>query len=366
MQGDTVLAQTSGCLFPREAELLRMRNSGVDTFTMSSISGIVAALNFGLEVNAVIDFAFGSEGKYFGVHPKEIVDFVLKVSESEKQEQVLAVKPVKIRKIAELRLSQGNVEAVENAVDAFRTKYLKGSSIKGFFLILGEWKGEALASFGDIEGFEFMAGEEPKGKIHEVKPGWLMFSGFGRIDSQKSRHELNFAFRMGYMLGAERVVTISETCVLRPSESLDLGDIVAFSDIVRYNSVAPLYGQNVESWGERFIDYSAPFETEKVKEIAKSIGFVVNIADEGALYTSPATLSSCKKLGCDFVSAGIELYSTVTRHQQSRTVGREYKLLSYGVATSVLLNDKEIKAGVQGEGIPFEKIEKIIANVTQL
>ncbi|KAJ3428999.1 purine-nucleoside phosphorylase [Anaeramoeba flamelloides] len=151
-------------------------------------------------------------------------------------------------------------------------------------------------------------------------PGIVFKIDSRQTHSKESLHEIRFALRMSNELGIKNIIFLNE--VASGKESINNGDLVILRDLIDLSSENCLFGSNNEEWGTRFPDFSDPYQSNELNEIAKNSYIpakqsVVSFVPD-PIFDSPHLLQSSKYLKFDVSSAGSIYQTSVSRHMKMK------------------------------------------------
>ena len=163
-------------------------------------------------------------------------------------------------------------------------------------------------------------------------------------------HETVFPIRLGALLGAKVLLMTNAAGGLRPD--LSPGDLVLIRDQLNLSGMNPLRGQLPESWGSRFPDMTATYDSElralahrKAAELGIAVTEGVYAGVAGPSYETPAEVSMVRTLGGDVTGM-----STVLEVIAARQIGMRVLVLSLvsnpaaGVQETPLVHEEVLAA----------------------
>ncbi len=170
--------------------------------------------------------------------------------------------------------------------------------------------------------------------------------------------ELAQPVRILHLLGIESLIVTNAAGGVNPT--YNVGDLMLISDQIKLTGVSPLFGPNLDEFGDRFPDMSEIY-TEKYRVIAKEVAAELGITDilregvysymTGPQYETPAEIRAISILGGDAVGMSTVMEGIVARHCGMKVLG--ISLISNKAAglTKENLSDMEvIEAGkISGE-----------------
>jgi purine-nucleoside phosphorylase len=232
------------------------------------------------------------------------------------------------------------VERIETATKSVTDQF--GDALPSTALILGSglgsvvdgWDIEKSVKYSELDGFPVssIAGHKGelavcriKGEGDQSKSIFVMRGRFHFYESY-SLQEVTLPIRVLYQLGVKNLLV---TCAAGGvADQLQSGDLMMINDHLNMMGSSPLFGANIDAFGERFPDMSEPYERnwiERCLSIARQsdIGLKrgVYAAFTGPQYETPAEVQMVKRLGGDAVGMSTVPEVIVAKHQKMKVLG---------------------------------------------
>jgi len=140
---------------------------------------------------------------------------------------------------------------------------------------------------------------------------------------------IGFPVRVMIRLGIEVLVVTNAAGAVNPD--FEPGEVMLINDHISLMAMAganPLFGPNIDEFGERFPDMSQPYDPELL-DLAKKVAVENNINTyegvyiclAGPSFESPADLRFLRKIGVDAVGMSTVPEVIVARHAKVRVLG---------------------------------------------
>ena len=181
--------------------------------------------------------------------------------------------------------------------------------------------------YGEIPGFPMSTAPGHAGTLHYGSIGGtkvLAFEGRFHLYEGYTPLEITMPVRLVARLGVSQLI-ISNACG-GMNRSFEKGDLMVLDDHINFLGINPLTGPNVDDWGPRFPDMSAPYDPELVERllaIAKEEGIRAHkgsyVAVPGPNLETRAEYTMLARLGADVVGMSTVPEVIVAVHEGIRT-----------------------------------------------
>ncbi len=183
--------------------------------------------------------------------------------------------------------------------------------------------------YSEIPGFPVSTAPGHKGELIFGKLGKknvVLMNGRFHYYEGYSMQEVTFPIRVMQLLGVKYLFVTNASGGLNPV--FDVGKPMIITDHINFMHDNPLRGPNVEEWGPRFPDMSAPYDRELIK-LAKmaaqeekiDVYAGVYVAVTGPNFETPAELKMFRNLGADAVGMSTVPEVIVARHAGIKVLG---------------------------------------------
>lgn len=162
----------------------------------------------------------------------------------------------------------------------------------------------------------FVAGELGGKRVLLMQGRLHLYEGY-------TAEEAAYPIRLARMLGAHSMIVTNAAGGV--NTELQVGQLVALSDVMAFGLRSPLYGPNLESFGVRFPDMSAVFDPRYralFKEAARDgVAEGVYFYMPGPQFETPAEIRAIRALGGDVVGMSTVPECIAARHCGMRILG---------------------------------------------
>ncbi|MFQ5653616.1 MAG: purine-nucleoside phosphorylase [Planctomycetota bacterium] len=216
------------------------------------------------------------------------------------------------------------------------TRRLKGAAPRtglilgtGLGALVGEIEDGVRIPYEEIPGFPISTSPGHSGTLHHGRIAdrpVLVFEGRFHLYEGYSMQEITLPVRLMGRLGVKEMI-ISNACgsMIRDHRK---GDLLIIEDHINLLGGNPLIGFNIDDWGPRFPDMSAPYDPEMVrrlKEIADGEGIGahlgVYVAVPGPSLETRAEYRMLRGMGADVVGMSTVPEVIVGVHEGIRVAG---------------------------------------------
>lgn len=176
--------------------------------------------------------------------------------------------------------------------------------------------------FSDIHGFPLSTVESHEGSFLLSSLGGLpILVQQGRIHLYEgySPDQVCMGVRMMAQLGIKTLIITNAAGALNPN--FKAGTLMCLNDFINFTGLSPLTGPNNPAWGERFPDFSQPFDPELI-QIVNSEALELGIRMENGVYIgvrgpemeTPAETRMYRNWGADAIGMSTVLETIAARH----------------------------------------------------
>lgn len=160
-----------------------------------------------------------------------------------------------------------------------------------------------------------------------------------------------FPVRLAKLIGIEKLIVTNAAGGI--NKSFKCGELMLISDFIKFNSVNPLIGQNIDEFGVRFPDMSNVFDNE-YRQLFRQIALENNEKVQegvyfyctGPQYETPAEIKAMRILGADAVGMSTVPECIAARHCGMRILGITLITnMAAGVSDKPLDGNEVIAAG---------------------
>ncbi len=226
------------------------------------------------------------------------------------------------------------VERVERSVDYIESKLKKKPKI---VIVLGSGLGKIadlledriIIPYSNIPGFPISTapghkGELVVGDLH----GKTVVAMSGRFHYYEgySMKDVTFPIRVFQLLGVEYLFITNAAGALNPE--FKIGRPMVIKDHINFMGTNPLIGPNVDKWGPRFPDMSAPYDPNLItlaRTVSRDLGIKIHegvyIAISGPCFETPAEMRMLRHLGADAVGMSTVPEVIVAKHGGMKVFG---------------------------------------------
>ena len=138
--------------------------------------------------------------------------------------------------------------------------------------------------------------------------------------------QLSIPVRMFRLLGIKKLILTNAAGGVNPAYRP--GDIMLISDHIKFSSLSPLTGPNMDAFGERFVDLSDLYSAElrdRAKKCASAMGLPVRegvyMFFAGPQFETPAEICMARILGADAVGMSTVPEAIAAAHCGIRVLG---------------------------------------------
>lgn len=192
----------------------------------------------------------------------------------------------------------------------------------GLGMLAEEIEVDAAIGYDDIPNFPISTVEAHDGRLlvgslsgHRV----IAMQGRFHLYEGYSAREVTLPVRVMAQLGVKRLFISNAAGGMNPH--FERGDLMLITDHINLQGDNPLVGPNVEEWGPRFPDMSAPYDPSlrtKAERVALSLGIKlyegVYVAVVGPNLETPAEYRFLRWIGADAVGMSTVPEVIVARH----------------------------------------------------
>ena len=194
---------------------------------------------------------------------------------------------------------------------------------------LAESLAEQRVPFADVPGYPLPSVDGHEGAFVFGRLGETpVLAQLGRCHLYEGRSpaEVCMGVRVMAGLGVRTLVITNAAGALNPL--FEAGSIMCIADQINHTGLSPLTGANVDAWGGRFPDMSAPFDGQLQRlahEAASHLGLRlergVYIGVRGPEMETPAETRAYRQWGADAVGMSTVLEVICARHLGLRVLG---------------------------------------------
>lgn len=192
----------------------------------------------------------------------------------------------------------------------------------GLGMLAGEIEADVVIDYADIPHFPLSTVETHQGRLisgtlqgHPV----LALQGRFHLYEGYSAQEVTFPVRVLALLGVDRLLISNVAGGM--NRDFSRGDLMLISDHINLQGENPLVGPNVDDWGPRFPDMSAPYDpvlSAAAREAARELGIKLHdgvyVAVSGPNLETRAEYRFLRLIGADAVGMSTVPEVIVARH----------------------------------------------------
>jgi len=138
--------------------------------------------------------------------------------------------------------------------------------------------------------------------------------------------QIIFPVRVLKLLGVENLLITSAVGGI--NEAFKPGDLMLISDHISFFAPSPLWGKNIEKFGERFTDMSEVYD-RNLRELARTVAMEkginlregVYVYTKGPMFETPAEIRALKILGADAVGMSTVPEAIAAKHAGMKVLG---------------------------------------------
>ncbi len=172
-----------------------------------------------------------------------------------------------------------------------------------------------------------------------------------------------YPIRIFKLLGVETIIFSNAAGGI--NETFKKGDLMIINDQLSFFAESVLRGENMDEFGERFIDMSTAYDKEYIK-ILKEIMLEVNgdyqegvyAYMKGPTYETPAEIRALRVLGADAVGMSTVPEVVVAHHSGIRCAGISCITNMAAGVTNEILSHEDVKETAQKAEANFKKVIK--------
>lgn len=223
-------------------------------------------------------------------------------------------------------------------------------------------------SYKDIPGFPLSTVEGHKGQlIIGQLSGKNVIAMQGRFHYYEGYPLSQVVFPIRVMIGLGIKTLIVTNAAGGVNENFVPGDLMIIEDHINFTGQNPLIGQNLDSFGPRFVDMTKAYD-EKLIQLAMKVGENLNINLQkgvymwltGPTYETPAEIRLARTLGASAVGMSTVPEVIVARHSGVEVLGIScITNMAAGILDKPLNHQEVIETSLKVQ----DKFEKLIVEV---
>ena len=237
----------------------------------------------------------------------------------------------------------------------------------GLGVLSEEIKDKIVIKYNEIPNFPVStvaghAGELIVGKIGEKEV--IAMNGRFHFYEGYDLKEATFPIRVFKLLGIETLILTNAAGGI--TEEYEPGDFMVINDYLSFFAESVLRGQNLDEFGERFIDVSETFNKELSQKLKKIIDKYTGRVQEGVYaymkgptYETPAEIRAFQTLGADAVGMSTVPEVIVAAHSGLKVLGIS-AITNHAAGFQSSLNHEEVVAVTQQIKEDFKTLVKSI------
>jgi purine-nucleoside phosphorylase len=234
-------------------------------------------------------------------------------------------------------------------------------------VVLGSGYGELISNlsdtiaieYSDIPNFPVSTVSGHSGQMIFAKrnnKNALFMSGRTHFYEGYQMNDITFYIRVLKLLGIKSLILTNATGGI--NENFVAGDLVVIKDHIKLDLISPLFGANIDSFGDRFPDMSNAYNLDLIDKAKQA--FLKNGIDfktgvyafmGGPQFETPAEIKMLKILGADMVGMSTVPEVIVANHCKIDVLGISLiSNLAAGISKSALTHQEVMEEGKKAMG----------------